>query len=77
MYVAKGDFAGVMTRLTDRERIVEEVCSETGVDASLVLTLFSFEDGHRNLHGYGARPKLRRAAERIIDAAYAEDRQSR
>lgn len=77
MYVAKGDFAGVMTRLTDRERIVEEVCSETGVDASLVLTLLALEDGHRNLHGYGARPKLRRAAERIIDAAYAEDRQSR
>ena len=63
-----------MTRLTDRERIVEEVCGETGVDPALVLSLLALEDGHRNLHGYGARPRLRRAAEKIIDDAQSNGR---
>ena len=42
------------------------------MDPALVLALLALEDGHRNLHGYGARPRLRRAAERIIDEAYAD-----
>lgn len=72
MYAAKGELAGVMARLTDLERIVGEVCGETGVDPALVLSLLALEDDHKNLHGYGARPKLRRAAERIIDTASAD-----
>jgi len=66
-----------MTRLTDRERIVEEVCGETDVDPALLLALLALEDGHRNLHGYGARPRLRRAAEQIIDQAFAARREGR
>ena len=61
-----------MTRLTDRAGIVEDVCAETGVDAGLVMRLLALEDGHRNLHGYGARPRLRRAAEQIIDEAQGD-----
>lgn len=72
----EGGNASSMTRLTDRERIVREVCDDTGVDPALVLDLLALEDGHRNLHGYGARPKLRRAAERIIDTASAVGREA-
>lgn len=53
-----------------REAIIRSVALEQGVDAELILNLLALEEEHSNLHAYGARARLRRAAEELIDDAY-------
>jgi hypothetical protein len=60
-----------MTGFGDRAEIMRTVAGEHGVDPVLVQSLLDLEADHHNLHGYGARPALRRAAEEILDAAFA------
>jgi hypothetical protein len=55
-----------------REAIIRSVSEEQGVDPDLILELLALEPQHSNLHGYGARARLRRAAEALIDAAFAK-----
>ena len=61
-------------RLNDLDRIVREVAAEQAVDPELLIRLLRLEEEHRELHGWGARPRLRRAAEQILDAALAARR---
>ncbi len=53
------------------DRIVREVAAEQNVDPELLIRLLRLEEEHSELHGWGARPRLRRAAEQILDAALA------
>jgi membrane-bound lytic murein transglycosylase B len=59
--------------LNKREPTIRTVAQEKGVDPELILALLALESDHGNLHAYGARSKLRRAAETLIDAALARE----
>lgn len=47
--------------------VIAEVSAANEVSGELLLQLVKLEPEHRNLHGYGARPKLRRAIEAILE----------
>ncbi len=49
--------------------VVIEVAGKTGVPPELMIELLDLEPDHQNLHGWGARPALRRAITTIIDRA--------
>ena len=53
----------------NREAIIRSVAQQHDVDADLILQLMALETEHSNLHAYGARGRLRRAAEGLIDAS--------
>lgn len=55
---------------TDYRNVVEEVAARTGVQADLIVELLNLEYRHQNLHGWGARPALRREIAAIIDRAF-------
>ena len=54
-----------------REPTIRAVAEEKGVDPELVLALLALEQEFANLQAHGARGKLRRASERLIDASIA------
>lgn len=58
---------------TDYRDVVEEVATRTGVQADLIVELLNLEFRHQNLHGWGARPALRREIANIIDRAFARE----
>ena len=58
-----------MDVFSKRVAIVRTVADEKNVDAKLIGDLLALETEFANLHAYGARPRLRRAAEKLIDAA--------
>ena len=60
-----------MDILSKREPIIREVAAEKGVEPELIVNLLGLEREFSNLHGYGARGKLRRAAEKMIDESMA------
>ncbi len=61
-----------MTNLTSkREPTIRRVAVEKGMDPELILALLALERDFPTLHGYGARGRLRRAAEALIDASLA------
>lgn len=62
-----------MNDLTDREAVVRDICAEYEIDPSLVMSLLALEENHTNLHAYGARPRLRRAAEVILERSFRQD----
>jgi hypothetical protein len=47
--------------------VIADVCATNQVDPELLLKLVELEPLHRNLHAYGARPKLRREIETLIE----------
>ncbi len=53
--------------------VVEQVASTTGVNADLIVELLNLEFRHQNLHGWGARPALRRDIAAIIDRARQDE----
>lgn len=53
-----------------RDDVVRAVATQHKLDPQLLLALIGLEAEHANLHAYGARGKLRRAAENLIDAAF-------
>lgn len=57
--------------VTKREPTIRTVAEEKGVDPELILALLALEQDFANLHAYGARGKLRRAAEALVDASFA------
>jgi hypothetical protein len=59
--------------LNKREPTIRAVAKEKGVEPELILALLALERENANLHAYGARGKLRRAAEALIDAALARE----
>lgn len=61
-----------MSEFVERDEIIRSVAGQQGVDADLILRLLALEAEHSNLHAYGARSKLRRAAEALIDDAFLE-----
>lgn len=60
---------GPMDVFSKREPIIREVAAEVDVDPQLILDLLTLETEFKSLHAYGARGRLRRAAEKLIDAA--------
>jgi membrane-bound lytic murein transglycosylase B len=57
--------------LNKREPTIRAVAQEREVDPELILALLGLESDFANLHAHGARGKLRRAAESLIDKAFA------
>ena len=57
--------------IAKREPTIRAVAEEKGVDPTLILSLLSLERDFANLHAHGARGKLRRAAEALVDASFA------
>lgn len=53
--------------------VVEQVATATGVSADLIVELLNLEFRHQNLHGWGARPALRRDIAAIIDRARQDE----
>lgn len=49
---------------------IEEVATRMGVEAELIVELLNLQYRHQNLHGWGARPALRREVATIIDRAF-------
>jgi hypothetical protein len=68
--VRPGDAVAV-NLATDYRDVVEEVAARTGVQADLIVELLNLEFRHQNLHGWGARPALRREIAAIVDRAIA------
>ncbi|MFA5969161.1 MAG: hypothetical protein WC816_07970 [Sphingomonas sp.] len=62
-----------MSILDSYDDIIRAVADKNDVPFALVKELLGLEDDHGNLHGYGARPALRRAVGEIIDRALAEN----
>ncbi|PZW40409.1 hypothetical protein C8P66_12448 [Humitalea rosea] len=54
---------------TEYRDVVEDVARKTGVSADLIVDLLNLERRHQNLHGWGARPALRRDISAILDRA--------
>jgi hypothetical protein len=54
--------------------VVEDVAGKTGVSADLILDLLNLERRHQNLHGWGARPALRREISTILDRVLSAER---
>jgi len=66
-----GARGGGMDTFSKREPVIRSVAEAKGVDPQLIMNLLGLESTHANLHAYGARKKLRRAAETLIDQALA------
>ncbi|WP_373461873.1 DNA modification system-associated small protein [Sphingomonas sp. SORGH_AS_0879] len=49
-----------------------EVSSRHGVPVRVLRRLLALEDDHRNLHGWGARPALRRDIAAVIEEEMRE-----
>lgn len=45
------------------------VCARHNVPEAVVRQILALETSHQNLHGWGARPALRRDINQIVDAA--------
>ena len=58
--------------LDNYDEIIRAVADRNEVSFDLVKKLIALEEDHGNLHGYGARPALKRAVNEIIDAALTE-----
>lgn len=58
-----------MASLQEFREEVEAVSRQNGVDPSVVLSLLALEERHQNLHGYGARGRLRRDMAAIVEEA--------
>ena len=56
---------------TDYREVIDEGAARMGVPADLIVELLNLEFRHQNLHGWGARPALRREIAAIIDRALA------
>jgi hypothetical protein len=54
-----------------REPTIRAVAEEKGVDPELILALLALERDFPILQAHGARGKMRRAAESLIDASFA------
>ena len=52
----------------EHRTLIDRVAAENGVSSDLVMSLLNLEATHANLHGWGARPALRREITQIIDA---------
>lgn len=52
---------------------IDGVAASTGVDAALIVELLALESRHQNLHGWGARPQLRREIAEIIGRVLAAE----
>lgn len=59
-----------------RQDVVRDVATQHGLDPQLLLDLIGLEAEHTNLHAYGARGRMRRAAENLIDAAFGHTQAS-
>lgn len=62
-----------MSILDSYDEIIRAVADRNDVPFELVKKLIALEDEHGNLHGYRARPALRRAVADIIDKALSEN----
>ena len=60
----------VVNLATDYRDVIDGVAARTGVSADLIVELLNLEFRHQNLHGWGARPALRREIAEIIDRAF-------
>lgn len=49
--------------------LLAKVCAANQVPEDIVRQILALEAKHQNLHGWGARPALRRDIEAIVDAA--------
>ncbi len=50
---------------------IEQVAGATGVPVDVIVDLLNLEYRHQNLHGWGARPQLRRDMAEIVNRALA------
>lgn len=55
--------------LLEHDDLITAVCQRNGVDAQVMRELLSLEERYPNLHGWGARPALRRSIAEIIDGS--------
>lgn len=63
-----------MDVLGRRTPVIRTVAEEKGVEPELIVSLIGLENDFTNLHAYGARGKLRRAAEKLVDSALLRQR---
>lgn len=50
---------------------VTDIAAKCGLSAELLVSLLDLELQYPNLHGYGARPALRRSITEIIERQFA------
>lgn len=58
-----------MRSLLEHDDLIMAVCERNGVDPETMRELLSLEEDFPNLHGWGARPALRRAIAKIVDGS--------
>ncbi len=62
---------GALLRYEDHRDLIDRVTTANNVEPDLVMELLALEAKHSNLHGWGARPALRRDLSTIMDAHLA------
>lgn len=62
-----------MPSLLDHDDLIVAVSQRNGVKPELVRALMELEARFPNLHGYGARPALRREMMKIIEESFGTD----